>query len=407
MVLKQHIFPFLLAVITGVVLFISGTLSHHNIFPESTNKISSSTYFPYYTDDLNTELWLRNNLKNKSLVFIGSSELTAQTRKYIPNKFINDSLGIPCIAFGKGGNQCFSIFCQLLSFNKDLPHSRVVIVLSPGWFDEYNEGTSLEMFLLYNNKRTLGYILNDDSIPARFKNYIGSYVSHSYPSISSPDETLAQFFYNYNSSNPVRNFALFPFASIHRTAFEKRNSILSKAYEEHCFPYPVNFSQTEQMLVSDENNLKPVKEINWDSLCKTEFSEFKKHSGNNSFGIDNDYYNDWVRGKALKKNKNISLAQNQEYQDFLVLADLLQYYKVDAYFMIQGLNPYAFEDLSKLNPTIEAIDAEIHGRGFESYNMFTSDKSKYVKGTLNDIMHTGEYGWLKADSAVLHHYFKQ
>jgi hypothetical protein len=38
--------------------------------------------------------------------------------------------------------------------------------------------------------------------------------------------------------------------------------------------------------------------------------------------------------------------------------------------------------------------------------MLTSSKEKYVKGTLNDIMHTGEYGWLQIDSAVAHHYFK-
>jgi poly-D-alanine transfer protein DltD len=403
--LKHHIFPLSLALIISFLLINSGKIDSVAKNQKVKSEIPAQTYFPYYTNDFNTELWLRSHLKNKSVVVIGSSELTAQTRKYIPNKFLTDSLGIPCIAFGKGGNQCFSIFCQLLSFNKNLAGSRIVIVLSPGWFDEYDKGTSAEMFLLYNNKRTLGYILDDDSIPTRFKTYIGKYVAHNLPSIDAPDETLMRFYYLSKQTNAIQSVATYPFSAFHSFCWKKRNSVFENAYADHELSYPVYFSETEKFLPV-ENPVSPeMKQVKWDSLCKVALADFNKSSDNNSSGIENEYFNTWIRGKALKKNKDFCPEKNTEYQDFLMLMDLLSYYKVNAYFMIQGLNPYAFQSPQKLDPVIDSLKTEIRKRNFEYFDMFTSDKSSYVKGTLNDIMHTGDYGWLKADSAFVNHYF--
>lgn len=407
--LKHHIFPFLLALGICFLLARSGKINAYSHQPAKIDTaISAQTYQPYFTNDLNTELWLRSHLKNKSVVLIGSSELTAQSRKYIANKFLTDSMHIPCIAFGKGGNQCFSIFCQLLSFNKELKNSRVVIILSPGWFDEYADGTSTEMFLLYNNRRTLGYILADDSIPGRFKNYIGNYVSHHLSAIDAPDENLLGFYYFHKQENPVNKIATYPFAAFHRFCRHKRNDIFRDAYADHSFPYPVDFAETEKMIphsnpVDEELRFQ---QVNWDSLSQLELNAFKIASSNNTAGVENEYYDTWIRGKALKKINNIPLTANTEYQDFLMLMDLLRHYDVNAYFIIQGLNPYAFEAPEKLDPTVDALEKEIVKRDYKYFNMFTSSKSAYVKGTLNDIMHTGEYGWLKIDSAIVHHYFK-
>jgi D-alanine transfer protein len=405
---KHHILPFLLALAICFLLVKSGKINAYsqNQVPEIDTVIPAVTYYPYFAKDLNTELWLRSHLKNKSVVVLGSSELTAQNRKYIPNKFLTDSMHIPCIAFGKGGNQCFSIFCQLLSFNKDLPHSKVVIILSPGWFDEYADGTAAEMFLLYNNRRTLGYILGDDAIPFRFKNCIGKYVGHHLSSIDAPDENLLGFYYLHKQENPVNKIATFPFAAFHRFCWQERNAVFQKAYEKNEFPYPVDFTETGKFISSDPVNDLHFQPMNWDSLYQVELNAFKLTSSNNTSGVENEYYNTWVRNKPLKRVKEIPLAANTEYQDFLLLMDLLQYYEVNAYFIIQGLNPYAFENPGALDPTIDALEKEIAQRNYKCFNMFTSSKTAYVKGTLNDIMHTGEYGWLKIDSAIAHHYFK-
>lgn len=407
---KHHILPFLLALAVCFLLVKSGKI---NVFsqqplPKIDTVIPSATYYPYFANDLNTELWFRSHLKNKSVVVLGSSELTAQTRKYICNKFLTDSMHIPCIAFGKGGNQCFNIFCQLLSFNKDLPGSRVVIILSPGWFDEYAEGTAAEMFLLYNNRRTLGYILDDDAIPSRFKNYIGEYVSHQLPSIDAPDENLLGFYYLHKQENPVNKIATFPFAAVHRFSWQERKDVFKNAYAKNEFPYPVEFSETGKFI----SQINPVSgdlhfhQPDWHSLYQAELNAFKITSSNNTAGVENEYYNSWVRGKKLKRVKDIPLKAHTEYRDFLMLMDLLHHYKVDAYFIIQGLNPYAFENLERLDPVVGALEKEIAQRNYKCFNMFTSSKTAYEKGTLNDIMHTGEYGWLRIDSAIAHHYFK-
>ncbi len=408
-VVKQHLFPFLLALAVCFLLVRSGKInSFSNNHPATIDTaISKATYYPYFSNDLNTEIWLRSHLKNGTVVLLGSSELSAQSDKYIANKFLTDSMQIPCVAFGKAGNQCFNIFCQLLSFNKDLKNARVVIVLSPGWFDGYTDGTSAELFLLYNNRRTLGYILEDDSIPGEFKNYIGKYVSRHFSSINAPDESLLSFYYLNKQANPVSKIATAPFAAFHRFCLDKRNDIYLQAYADQHLQFPNHYIPTNELTSWRYVNADfRFRELNWDSLGQKELAAFNLASSNNTAGVENEYYEAWVRGRWFKPLKNLSLEESTEYQDFLMLMNLLHYYNADAYFIIQGLNPHVLTSSGNLDHTITAIETEIDERGYKCYNMFTSSKEKYVKGTLNDIMHTGEYGWMKIDSAIAHHYFK-
>lgn len=406
-VVKQHLFPFLLALVVCFLLVRSGRINSFAQPAAIHTAISKATYYPYFTNDLNTEIWLRSHLKNRTVVVLGSSELSAQSNTYIPNKFLTDSMHIPCIAFGKAGNQCFNIFCQLLSFNKDLTNARVVIFLSPGWFDGYSDGTSAELFLLYNNRRTLGYILEDDSIPEEFKNYIGKYVNRHFSSINAPDETLLSFYYSGKQTNSVNKIATAPFAAFHRFCLDKRNDLYREAYADHGVADPNQYVPTNELTpwryVNDEFRFHAM---DWNKLGQKELAAFNLSSSRNTAGVENDYYDAWVRGRAFKPLKNLSLEESTEYQDFLMLMNLLHYYKADAYFIIQGLNPYVLTSSGNLDHTITAIESEIEERNYKYYNMFTSSKEKYVKGTLNDIMHTGEYGWLKIDSAIVHHYFK-
>lgn len=408
--IKHHIAPFLLALLVCFLLVRTGKINSFSKeqIQSADSVLTSDTYFPYFTNDLNTELWLRYHLKNKSVVIMGSSELTAQTRKYISNKFLTDSMHLPCVAFGKGGNQCFDIFCQLLSFNKELKDSRVVVILSPGWFDEYSEGTSAEMFLLYNNRRTLGYILADNSVPGEFKNYIGKYIGKHLPAIDAPDENLLGFYYENKQSNPINKIATYPFAVFHELCWNKRNALFTAAYAEQKFPYPVNYAETDKMIWQPKAASSDLQfhEPNWDSLYTQELNTFAIASSNNTSGVENEYYNTWVKGKALKKIKTFNPETNTEYQDFLMLVKLLDHYDANAYFIIQALNPYAFESPEKLDPVVDALEKEIASHNYKCFNMFTSSKDNYVKGTLNDIMHTGDYGWLLIDRKIAHHYFK-
>ena len=49
----------------------------------------------------------------------------------------------------------------------------------------------------------------------------------------------------------------------------------------------------------------------------------------------------------------------------------------------------------------------MENKGFSYFNMHTSDKDKYIKGTLTDTTHTGEYGWVKMNKAIYEYFLEE
>jgi poly-D-alanine transfer protein DltD len=68
------------------------------------------------------------------------------------------------------------------------------------------------------------------------------------------------------------------------------------------------------------------------------------------------------------------------------------------------LNPNYYVDLKRLNPLINDLTFKMEQNNFKVLNLWQPDKSKYVKGLLNDVMHFGDYGWLKVNQFVYENY---
>ncbi|WP_234353440.1 D-alanyl-lipoteichoic acid biosynthesis protein DltD, partial [Achromobacter xylosoxidans] len=70
------------------------------------------------------------------LVVMGSSELTSTDLRFVPYRFLADELRMPVMAYGHSGFQSLGMQLVLAALADDLsPASRVVIMVSPGWFD--------------------------------------------------------------------------------------------------------------------------------------------------------------------------------------------------------------------------------------------------------------------------------
>jgi poly-D-alanine transfer protein DltD len=68
------------------------------------------------------------------ITLLGSSELLSDS-KALPHRFINSLFPVKTKALGHAGNQCLSIYCQLLANEAKLKVAPAVIVISPGWFE--------------------------------------------------------------------------------------------------------------------------------------------------------------------------------------------------------------------------------------------------------------------------------
>ena len=147
--------------------------------------------------------------------------------------------------------------------------------------------------------------------------------------------------------------------------------------------------------------------MNWDSLYTDTREKFKSISTNNPYGIENTYYDQWMRGGQPKTIRPVECENNQEYQDFLILLKLLEHFSCQPLFVMQPLNPLVYRNIHEIDPILDSIENKIKEHHFEYLNLHTSDTSKYVKGMMNDYQHMGDYAWYKIDEKTCDCFLKK
>ncbi len=149
-----HILPVILVVVCFVAILF--------FFPPNLIRkdIASPSKVPDCIDNFRNNPWyekefLANRYNKPQLYILGSSELTDDTEA-TPYNFISERFHTKMTGIGHAGNQCFSIYSQLLANEKRLKKAHIVIVLSPGWFYGPNaRGTSSSLLLEYNSSEYL------------------------------------------------------------------------------------------------------------------------------------------------------------------------------------------------------------------------------------------------------------
>ena len=163
-------------------------------------------------------------------------------------------------------------------------------------------------------------------------------------------------------------------------------------------------------------NPKPVNyndpNLDYDSL-KVEAKKITIQSKTNDYGINDEYYERYIVKQIKKDNFPFGVIvspdvnQNQEYNELLILLDYLKTYKIKPLFVMQDLHPYAFannrEDANKM---INTIKTKIIEHNFDYLDMWTNKKEDYEIGTLTDIVHMGESGWVRINQSIIEHFIK-
>ncbi len=385
--LSAVVFPVLLALASLVV--VQKRVIRNNIFPESAidTTFSDRRYVYNFNSIPEAENLLLTQPADSSVIYLlGSSELTSGNA-YTPYNFISDRFPVKVMGIGHEGNQCFSIYCQLLANSNRLKNAPVVIIVSPGWFEaKPARGTTSAVFLQYVSDEYVRKI-QKSKVDPKFVAYANKGIAGFYHELNAPSsayriahlrDVSSRSYYHSVWAAPLQEWNVF-------TDFFKQK--IAKVMER-----PPVFSNEPVMCT-----------VNWDSLRRVTREVTISKATNNEMGIENEYFSTYIQQK--KGNiYPIPRWANREMDDFSMLVDLLHHTGANASFIISPLNPYYFKNLNDLNPVIEELETKMKSSGFTYLNLFTSEPKNYDKALLSDVMHMSEYGWLQVDEFIVHRY---
>ncbi|MCT7585491.1 D-alanyl-lipoteichoic acid biosynthesis protein DltD [Aliarcobacter butzleri] len=344
----------------------------------------------YYTkplqDTLQKTVSLQTDLESGKIVLFGSSELVKYpNQRFLPQKFFNNELNIPLRVQGNEGHQTFVIMSQLAALDNETirNNARIVVLLSPSWFTGSNEnGLTMPKFLEYMYSGMMNKLYFESETDDKYRYLISDYIKENVSLIKEPS-----FIYKY----PL--------------------NILEKDYlNNEIKKFIIQNFDYKNVKVETLNYVKP--KLDYDKL-RAEAKNIEIPSSNNNFGINNEYYSKFIEPEIAKNNFPFSiiippeLDKNEEFQDFLVLLDFLDKYKIKPLFIMQDLNPYVFADnRENANELMATIKSKVLEHNFEYMDMWTYKKEDFEMNSLTDIVHLDELGWIKVNQKIIDYFMK-
>lgn len=349
-----------------------------------------------YADGEQSEIDLIASLKNKNqLTLFGSSEFT--NTPYGSYNFLPDSLGIQTLGVGHAHHQELSILCELLAAKKYLKGSKICVFLSPGWFTndtpELDGGTNIEAFLEFVPPHFLSNIAYDKSIAQKYRSHIGEFINRNYNKINSPSKSMKLLKEEYlkPSNSALRNMQI----SMENKIYGTKNPLAAI--------YTYNVSMNPGKLTAHWNK-------NWDDALERTQNEFKKKSVNNDLHVSDEYYQKFLlqkNGKVIfPAIEPLDLKNCREFKDFKLLLELLKENEVECSFVIQPLNPYYYRNIENYNELWTSVEALLNANKVPYLNLFADNREEYDSGTLQDVMHLGDYGWMKVNRFLYATYYE-
>lgn len=381
-ILKYHISALLLASVFSlsfIIFLTQSTLpfSKSGVKKIHTTKQAINSYTSSLSEGEDAELnFIWSLQEKKGVTLLGSSELSSSS-PYVCHSYVSNNLNLRVSSFGHQHFQSFAMYCSLLAFKEDIRNSNICIIVSPGWFDK--GGTNIEAFLEYVRPPFLDRIITDEQISHQEKLAIGRYLCRNRYLINQPDKRI-NYFIN-----------LFKFEHISYL----RDYFINRKKEFKRVEYP-DFKG--QSIVGD------VVQIEWEKVFKELEMNFVKSVHSNSYFINDDYYNEFLRENYDHGEFKDPGNENQELKDLLLLVGFLKKNGANVSIIIQNLNPYHYQKLERFNPILTKMTNYFDKNDVPYLNMFTADSKDYIPGTLDDIMHTGDLGWMKINKFLVDTY---
>lgn len=354
-------------------------------------KLSESNYYENFSTNPSLEnQFLKSNEADKTIYLLGSSELGSKSEA-IAHTFISKHFKTQVVSIGHAGNQCFSIYAQLLANSDRLKNASIVIILSPGWFESKPaRGTSSAVFLEFNPTPFQKKLVNLADEPL-FTAYLNKRMAQLYTEFNAPSLELKLLnFYHRAAISPIHKSLFYAPILIDTKLLQLKDKL-------------TNTRNSTSKVTSRNNLFTGSSPVNWDSLENKSKQDVLAAASNNNLGIANEYYSQYINGKT-GKIQVVTNSFNQELEDFYFLVKLLKTKEANVSFIISPLNALYYKNLSELSPLVKEIEKELQSNNFEYLNLFEGEAKNYNKALLHDVMHLSDYGWYKVDKFIVDTY---
>jgi len=329
----------------------------------------------------------------------GSSEFSSVSAFHPSNLFAGNPTGFTPFLIGHGGCQDLIHVLNVASQGQALRGKKVVVILSSQWFkpegltSDYlaeNFSALQAYYMLINNQLTIG---TKQLVASRLLQF--AYVTENYPFLA---KLLTHYGQNDTKSRVI-NLIYGPFGRIEMAALE-----LKDAYYSVDLLQQVNVNNQIDARQGRLPVPKPLPLKPWTELYAQATKDGQKAVTNNSFGIEDSYYLEYIQKNLVKEKgsaQSDKLTPSPEYQDLQLLCDVLKQTGVKPMFVIVPVNglwaDYTGFPLVERQTYYQRVRQMVEQQGFEVADFSGHEYDPYF---LKDIMHLGWKGWVYVDEAM-------
>ncbi|MFK7757066.1 MAG: D-alanyl-lipoteichoic acid biosynthesis protein DltD [Flavobacteriales bacterium] len=388
-----HICSFLLAVVLVSLVFWvwPGTEPTPDIIAISGTQQKTDGFLPNLSKGDQAEIEFISSIQSpEQLTIFGSSEFSSS--EYCPFNFLPAKYGIPVLGIGHAHHQELSILGELLAADEYVENSKISIIISPGWFN--SSGTNSKAFIEFMRPNFLKRIATSSSIDSKYKLKFGKYIHENYSEfngVSYEMDVLRDLY--LQKEGFVFQQVISSLRTGLRNKFGHVYSLDTVGYETQLIEVPAFKELSDLTSIGDS-----LKNLFLDGI-----------SNNDLFVYDEYYAKYLVRKDGSVKSgsfKSISLDDNSEFSDFKLLVNYLDEKSVDCSFIILPLNPHYYEGMNHGQLLVNELVKVLDSKGMPYLNLFTQAKEEYEPGILRDVMHVGDYGWIKINQFLLDNYYE-
>lgn len=384
---------FVLFVLTLLILALNGKLflDRYTFKPGVIETIASSQTPIAYQGLILQEKALESS---DVLPVYGSSEFSAVS-EFHPSTFFNGKKdGFVPFLIGRGGSQSLVHVLSLAAQGEKLQGKKVMIILSPQWF--LSEGiTSQYLKQNFSPLQTYQILYNPD-ISGEIKQELSSRLLE-FPEVLKKYPMLKQNLKYYSKiethDTPLKSL-------VHWTGRAEQLGLeVLDVYNTATFVPLVN----KQTIAQNAANNAP-QTPDWGKLEEAAEKKGLESTGNNSWGILNSYYTEYLEPDLAKSSGSQSQAKlypSPEYQDLQLLMKVLKEQGAKAMFVIVPVNGFWYDytgfPVQERAAYYTRIKTMVQENGFELADFSQHEYDRYF---LQDIMHLGWKGWVAVDQAM-------
>lgn len=327
---------------------------------------------------------ISDNIGKDTVMMMGSSEFQhGRNSKYHPTKLFR-RMGVDVMCIGAAYNQSLSHAITLGSVSEKMKKHKVVLLLSPAWFD--NQGVKKDAFSVRFSETQFIALMQNPKLSKNLKRKIAN-------------RTIELLANDKGTRANVEMYAKYyidgKLSPVNRAYIKMRENVLN---------------ERERININSMWRLKGQKEYeqfkkhvdgkvpNWDEYKEQADAQYFKKATNNPYGIINRTYNRKF-AHVDKSNKNKMKERkfrkdSPEYKDLELFLEVCKESDVDVMLVLLPINGKWYDHMgfrkearSVLPGQIKEIADKYDVKWYSFYN------KDYTAGFLQDVFHPAGKGW--------------